>query len=60
MPDETLTIAAAGVPRDLVEWLDEEARRQCTSRSTIMRQILTQRALQADNKVEEDRDKEAA
>jgi metal-responsive CopG/Arc/MetJ family transcriptional regulator len=42
----TTTIAAAGVPQDLVLWLDEQAKHQCTSRSTIIRQILTQRLAQ--------------
>jgi metal-responsive CopG/Arc/MetJ family transcriptional regulator len=39
----TTTIAASGVPQDLVLWLDEQAKQQCTNRSTIIRQILTQR-----------------
>jgi metal-responsive CopG/Arc/MetJ family transcriptional regulator len=42
MPNTT-TIAASGVPQDLVLWLDEQAKQQCTNRSTIIRQILTQR-----------------
>jgi metal-responsive CopG/Arc/MetJ family transcriptional regulator len=39
----TTTIAASGVPQDLVLWLDEQAKQQCTNRSTIIRQILTAR-----------------
>ena len=39
----TTTIAASGVPQDLVLWLDEQAKLQCTNRSTIIRQILTRR-----------------
>jgi metal-responsive CopG/Arc/MetJ family transcriptional regulator len=42
MPNTT-TIAASGVPQDLVLWLDEQAKQQCTNRSTIIRQIITQR-----------------
>jgi len=39
----TTTIAASGVASDLVDWLDEQAKKQCTNRSTIIRQILTRR-----------------
>ena len=39
----TTTIAASGVPQDLVLWLDEQAKQQCTNRSTIIRQILTRK-----------------
>jgi hypothetical protein len=42
MPNTT-TIAASGVPQNLVLWLDEQAKQQCTNRSTIIRQIITQR-----------------
>ena len=48
MPNTT-TIAASGVPQDLVLWLDERAKQQCTNRSTIIRQILTQRLAQESN-----------
>ena len=39
----TTTIAASGVPQDLVLWLDEQAKQQCSTRSKIIRQILTAR-----------------
>jgi metal-responsive CopG/Arc/MetJ family transcriptional regulator len=39
----TTTIAASGVPQNLVLWLDEQAKQQCTNRSTIIRQILTRK-----------------
>jgi metal-responsive CopG/Arc/MetJ family transcriptional regulator len=48
--EDTTTIAAAGVPLDLVEWLDEQAKSQCTSRSTIIRQILSKRVHQDSHK----------
>jgi metal-responsive CopG/Arc/MetJ family transcriptional regulator len=40
----TQTIAASGIPLALVQWIDKQAKQQCTNRSTIIRQILTQRA----------------
>jgi metal-responsive CopG/Arc/MetJ family transcriptional regulator len=45
MPNTT-TIAASGVPLELVEWIDEQAKQQCTSRSTIIRQIISKRVNQ--------------
>jgi metal-responsive CopG/Arc/MetJ family transcriptional regulator len=45
----TQTVAASGVPLALVQWLDEQAKQQCTNRSTIIRQILTQRAAKNQN-----------
>ena len=45
----TTTIAASGVPQDLVLWLDEQAKQQCTNRSTIIRQILTRKAEEITN-----------
>jgi metal-responsive CopG/Arc/MetJ family transcriptional regulator len=56
----TTTIAAAGVPQDLVEWLDEQAKAQCTSRSTIIRQILSKRVNQESGNLVEATEKEAA
>jgi metal-responsive CopG/Arc/MetJ family transcriptional regulator len=54
------TIAAAGIPQDLVQWLDEQAKVQCTSRSTIIRQILSQRVNQEAHNPVESTDRRAA
>ena len=54
------TIAAAGIPQDLVQWLDEQAKQQCTNRSTIIRQILTKRLAEEITESSEESEKEAA
>jgi len=59
MPNKT-TIAASGVPSELVEWLDEQAKKNCTNRSTIIRQILLQRIAEESAHDEEINEKEAA
>jgi metal-responsive CopG/Arc/MetJ family transcriptional regulator len=59
MPNTT-TIAAAGVPLELVQWLDEQAKQQCTNRSTIIRQILTQRVAEESSSDLGEGEKEAA
>jgi metal-responsive CopG/Arc/MetJ family transcriptional regulator len=56
----TQIIAASGVPLALVQWLDEQAKQQCTNRSTIIRQILTQRAAENQNNCAGYSQKEAA
>ena len=56
----TTTIAASGVPLDLVEWIDRQAKQQCTNRSTIIRQILTQRLNDESSKQSDSEVKEAA
>jgi hypothetical protein len=56
----TQTVAASGVPLALVQWLDEQAKQQCTNRSTIIRQILTQRAAEDQNNGAAYSQKEAA
>jgi len=56
----TTTIAASGVPQDLVLWLDEQAKQQCTNRSTIIRQILTKRLAEEITESSEESEKEAA
>lgn len=59
MPNTT-TIAASGVPLELVEWIDEQAKQQCTSRSTIIRQIITQKVNQQSVPEPVEGEKEAA
>ena len=59
MPNTT-TIAASGVPQDLVLWLDEQAKQQCTNRSTIIRQIITQRVAGESVTESQESQKEAA
>jgi metal-responsive CopG/Arc/MetJ family transcriptional regulator len=59
MPNTT-TIAASGVPLDLVSWLDEQAQKQCTNRSTIIRQIITQRVAEESTIALVEGEKEAA
>jgi metal-responsive CopG/Arc/MetJ family transcriptional regulator len=56
----TTTIAASGVPQDLVLWLDEQAKQQCTNRSTIIRQILTRRLAEDNSQQTEESEQEAA
>ena len=56
----TTTIAASGVPQDLVLWIDEQAKQQCTNRSTIIRQILTRRLAEESINEGNDSQKEAA
>ena len=56
----TTTIAASGVPQDLVLWLDEQAKQQCTNRSTIIRQILTRRLAEDNFQQAEESEQEAA
>jgi metal-responsive CopG/Arc/MetJ family transcriptional regulator len=56
----TTTIAASGVPLALVQWLDLQAKQQCTNRSTIIRQIITQRAAEDEINGPRDGDKEVA
>lgn len=56
----TTTIAASGVPLDLVEWIDRQAKQQCTNRSTIIRQILTQRVAEESSSDLGEGEKEAA
>lgn len=59
MPNTT-TIAASGVPQDLVLWLDEEAKKNCTNRSTIIRQILAAKVAEELREVSASEQKEAA
>jgi len=56
----TTTIAASGVPLDLVQWIDEKAKQQCTNRSTIIRQIVTQRIAEESESQLQNSTKEAA
>lgn len=56
----TTTIAASGVPQDLVLWLDEQAKQQCTNRSTIIRQIITARIAEESVDGSHESQKEAA
>jgi len=56
----TTTIAASGVPLDIVQWIDEQAKLQCTSRSTIIRQIISQRVAEQAESHEQESSKEAA
>jgi metal-responsive CopG/Arc/MetJ family transcriptional regulator len=56
----TTTIAASGVPQDLVLWLDEQAKQKCTNRSTIIRQILTKRLAEEITDPSEESEKETA
>jgi metal-responsive CopG/Arc/MetJ family transcriptional regulator len=56
----TTTIAASGVPQDLVLWLDEQAKQQCTNRSTIIRQILTRRLAEDNSHQAEESEQEAS
>jgi len=46
------TIAASGVSLDLVQWIDKQAKLKCTNRSTIIRQILTQRLAEESGSME--------
>jgi len=57
---KTTTIAASGVPQDLVLWIDDQAKQQCTNRSTIIRQILTKRLAEESINEGNDSQKEAA
>jgi metal-responsive CopG/Arc/MetJ family transcriptional regulator len=59
MPNTT-TIAASGVPQDLVLWLDEQAKQQCTNRSTIIRQILSARVAEESVSDSQESQKEVA
>jgi metal-responsive CopG/Arc/MetJ family transcriptional regulator len=59
MPNKT-TIAASGVPLELVEWIDEQAKQQCTNRSTIIRQIIAQKVNQESLSEPVEGEKEAA
>ena len=43
MSSSTTLVAAAGVPTEIVDWLDQVADKQCSSRSAIVRQILRDR-----------------
>ena len=55
----TTTIAASGVPSELVKWLDEQAQKNCTNRSTIIRQILLQHIAEESATDQEHNQKEA-
>jgi metal-responsive CopG/Arc/MetJ family transcriptional regulator len=54
------TIAASGVPQDLVLWIDEQAKQQCTNRSTIIRQIIAKRVAEESSQGLGEGEKEAA
>jgi metal-responsive CopG/Arc/MetJ family transcriptional regulator len=56
---KTTTIAASGVPLELVQWIDEKAKEQSTNRSTIIRQILMKRVAELTN-ISEQKEREAA
>jgi metal-responsive CopG/Arc/MetJ family transcriptional regulator len=59
MPNTT-TIAASGVPLELVEWIDEQAKKHCTNRSTIIRQILCRKVNEESKSLADEAEKEAA
>ena len=56
----TTTIRASGVSLDLVKWIDEQAKAQCTNRSTIIRQIIAQRIAEESETRDQQSSKEAA
>jgi len=56
----TTTIAASGVSLDLVQWIDEQAKAQCTNRSTIIRKIIAQRIAEESETRDQQSSKEAA
>jgi metal-responsive CopG/Arc/MetJ family transcriptional regulator len=57
---KTTTIAASGVPLELVEWIDEQAKQHCTNRSTIIRQILSRKVSEESQTQSTENQKEAA